>query len=177
MMRTLRISLALALALLIATPLLAQEEKAKRGTRGTRGAGGMMGMGMTVERIKGILDKLTLSDDEKKAVKEILESKEAKELDELTKAAALTTEQQAAMKEAMTKAREDNLRGQEMMEAIQKAVKRTDKQVEAAKKAGPLAKEVLTKIRGALSEDNKAAWDKASRAGRGMGKGKKKAAE
>jgi phosphopantetheinyl transferase (holo-ACP synthase) len=173
MMRTLRVSLILALALLIATPLLAQEEKKGRGGRGGRGGGafGMMGGGMTVQRIKGILEKLTLSADEKKGVDEILDSKEAKDLDQATKDAALTTDQQAAMKEAITKAREDGLQGAEMMEAIQKAVKRTDKQVEAGKKAGPLAKGVLTKIRAALSDDNKAAWDKAARAGgRGTGK-------
>ena len=165
MMRTLRISLILALALLIAAPLLAQEEKAKGG-RGKRGAGafGMMGGGMTVQRIQGILDKLTLNDDEKAATKKIMEEDGAK-LEKLQKAAAPTTEQQAAIKEAVTKAREDGVAFNEMADIIAKAAKYTDEQAKARKEAGPLAKELLGKIREKLSDDNKAAFDKAARGG------------
>ncbi|MGQ9574579.1 MAG: hypothetical protein ACUVUC_04620 [Thermoguttaceae bacterium] len=160
-MRSLRIGLTLALALLIAVPVLAQQkrERGKRPEGATRGFG-MFGGVAGVERILG---RLTLSDDEKAATKAILDEYRPK-VEKLQKAAALTEEQRKQLQDAMAKVKESGKTGAELRQAMQEAmqsVKRTDDQVKAQKELGALMKELQSKILEKLSEDNKAAFKKA----------------
>ena len=141
MMRIVRITLTLALALLIATPLLAAE--GKKGERGKRGEGargpGMFGaMGNPVPRI---LARLNLSDDEKAATGAIVKEF-AQKIEAAQKEAAPTEDQRAAIKEAMTELRgKEGVTREQMMEAINKAAKWTEKQTAARKKAAALVEE------------------------------------
>jgi len=164
-MRTLRISLILGLALLIATPLLAQEKK----QRGQRGGAGMFAMGTAM--IQRALDRITtLSDDEKAAAKKILDEA-APGIEKLQKAAALTADQRKEMQEAMAKIKESGKTGDELRKAFQEAmqsVKRTDEQVKAQKELTAKMKELQTKIVGALKTDeHKEAFKKAMESRRG----------
>ncbi len=165
-MRTVRIALTLALALLIATPLLAQEKK--KGKRGP-GPGGPGGFDIT-----RLLEKLNLTDDQKAEVKKIRDEF-APKVKEARKDAELTEEQQKARKEAEAKAKEDGLRGQEARKAIQDAVKLTDKQAEANKKLRELMGEQMKKIQGVLTDAQKDEFKKMF--GKRDGKGRRAGGE
>ncbi len=170
MMRIVRVTLTLALALLIAAPLLAAE--GKKGGKG-RGGFGMFGaMGNPVPRI---LARLNLSDDEKAATDAIVKEFGPK-IEAAQKDARPTEEQQAAIKEAFSELRgKEGVTPQERMEAINKAAKWTEKQTEARKKAAGLVQEETKAVLEKLSDANKEAFKKASQlrpGGRGKGKGK-----
>ena len=161
-MRTVRITLTLALAVLIATPLLAGEGKKRERGKGAPGARapGMFGaMGNSVPRI---LARLNLSDDEKAATEAIVKEFSPK-IAAAQKEAAPTEDQRAAIKEAMTELRgKEGVTREQMTEAINKAAKWTEKQTAARKKAAALVEEETKAVLAKLTDANKEAFKKAS---------------
>jgi hypothetical protein len=120
------------------------------------------------------LGRLTLSEAEKTATDKILADNKDK-VAECAKKAAPTADQQAAIKEAMTKARDDGTPMNEMMKVVTAAAKWTDDQTKARTEGAALIKEITTKITEALVGDNKDLFTKALTARGGRGGGKKKA--
>ena len=160
MMRTVCITLTLALAVLIAAPLLAAE-----GGKGPPRGGFFGAMGNPVPRI---LARLTLSDDEKAATKAIVDELGPK-IEAAQKEAAPTEKQRAAIKEAMTELRGKDATREQMTEAINKAAKWTDEQTKAREKAAKLVKEETEAVVAKLTPENKEAFKKASERRPGAG--------
>jgi len=147
MMRLARISLALTLALLIATPLLAQEEKKGRGGRGAGGFGmGAGGRGIS-ERTLG---RLNLTDAQMEAAKKAI-AKHAEKIKELSEKSRPTQEEMTKLREEMQKIDRTGKTREQLMEAYQAARKNAlpKEKVEAA--------EALTKERAAELKDVKEA--------------------
>jgi len=130
-MRTVRVLLILAAAVLIARPLFAQdqpkEHKAPRGDREARGGDFL-----------GFLRDLNLTDEQKTKAKEIA-AKYGRD-------SVLTDEQKKARKEAVEAAKKDGKTGRDLMKAARDAVKLTDEQKAKAKENGKTLMEELKKI-------------------------------
>ena len=161
-----RTLMVLALALLLASPLVAGEKKkGGRGKKKPRPAPVLVSVPKSVE--------LT---DEQKALLAKINEEYAKEFAELTKKINLTIEQRKAGTEARKKAKEDGKKGKEAQEAVDAAMKLTDEQKAGQKEQQALRREAMQKF---LKEANLTAEQKAKFPVRKRGgkKGKKKASE
>ncbi len=117
-MRTVRVLLILAAALLIARPLFAQDQPPEHKARGDRpGRGGDFGMGFLGERV---LKDLNLTDEQKTKLKD-LRAKYGPD-------SVLTDEQKKAKTDAVEAAKKDGKKGFELLKAGRDAVKLTDEQ-------------------------------------------------
>ncbi len=166
MMKIVRLTLALALALLIATPLLAAE--GKKSERGKRGEGRGPGAGMQFD-ITRMLRGLNLTDEQEKQIKEI-RGKYQKDLDAATKAAELTPEQQKARREAFQKVKESGVSGDEARKAFaeaMKSVKLTPEQTKAQEKLRELRGAMMKEVNSVLTEEQRKQLQERFRGGKG----------
>jgi Spy/CpxP family protein refolding chaperone len=138
-MRTVRVLLILAAAVLIARPLFAQDESKEHKARGGRDGRG--GMGMLGERL---LKELNLTGEQNAKVKEI-RAKYGVE-------SVLTDEQKKARKEAVEAAKTAGKNEREAMRAGFEAVKLTDEQKETLKKNG---KAMMDEFKNLLTDEQK----------------------
>jgi Spy/CpxP family protein refolding chaperone len=156
---------ALSLVALIASPLVAQEAKAKK--KAQQG-----GRGNVLGQLAGQLEKANLTDDQKKQIEEI-KTKYAGKFAEAQKGvnAVLTREQRQARQAAVAKAREEGKKGEELKAAGDAALTLSDEQKKSLAEAEAKMKAVQTEIRAAvlavLTEEQKQAA--------GLNRGKKKA--
>jgi Spy/CpxP family protein refolding chaperone len=148
-MRTARIVLAMAVAMLIAAPLLSQE----RGQRdeGRRGRGNPARRALLMmERLQTAIGELNLTDEQKEKLAKVREElgPEMKETwgkaDEI-----LTEEQRKAAEEVMKKNKEAGTKGREAVTALEAAIKLTDEQKPKMDKVG---EELLTLQREAMKK-------------------------
>jgi Spy/CpxP family protein refolding chaperone len=130
-MRTVRVLLILAAALLIARPLFAQDQPKEPKARGDRAArGGDFGL--------GFLRDLNLTDEQKTKVKD-LTAKYGRD-------SVLTDEQKKARTDALEAAKKDGKTGRDLFKAAADAVKLTDDQKAKAKENRKSFMDELNKI-------------------------------
>jgi len=179
MMKTVRILLTVAIAMLMTAPLSAQQ-KQKKGARNRLSAPARALA--RIDKLHKSMEGMELSDDQKEAVKKIHEElgpKMKETLESLKE--ILTEEQQEAVKQAAEKAKDAGKKGWAFFKAVDAAVKPTDSQKtkleEVGKKLDTLQKAVTKKIMALLTAEQKETLKKkmAARPRQGAGKrGKKK---
>jgi Spy/CpxP family protein refolding chaperone len=134
------------LTVLLAVPVLAQERQPGQRGRGARGA----------QQTPFALPRgLEVTDEQKAKIAEI-EKKYADKWKDATEKAKLTDEQTAARREAFTKARADNLQGEDLQKAIADAVTLTDDQKKGQEAMTALRAEVAKEIEALLTDEQKA---------------------
>lgn len=149
-MRTVRTVLFLAVALVIASPLVAQEKKkpVKKAPPDPAAA--------AIERITKPLD---LTGEQKEKLKDICKEFSPKFKEAAKKMDVFTPEQKKARAEAEKEARAAGKKGKEFFEAVAKAVTLTDEQKaqlkEAGKEMGALNKELRAKVEEVLTPEQK----------------------
>ena len=139
-----------ALAVLVCAPAAFAQEPGGRGPGG-RGPGGPGGFQRSPTQLPR---QIELTDDQKAKLAEI-EKKHADKVKEAREKAALTEDQQKAMREAFAKAREDNTPREEMRAVIEKAVTLTDKQKKGRKELTALLAEITKEVEGVLTDKQK----------------------
>jgi Spy/CpxP family protein refolding chaperone len=153
-MRTARIALALALAMLIASPLMAKDSKKKCEKPGP-----------AAERIAKITKPLTLTDAEKTKLCDLAKQYDPKFCDAAKKCDVLTADQKKACKDAEKAAKDAGKKGKEIHQAGEAAVKLTDEQktkkADADKAMKSLEKEFRGKVMAVLTPDQQAQLKKA----------------
>ena len=137
-MRTVRVLLILAAAMLIARPLFAQEEHKARGERRGGGPGDII-MRILSEKVAS---ELKLTDEQKTKLKAVREK--------YGRDSVLTDEQKKARTEAIEAAKKDGKTGFELMRAGFSAVKLTDEQ---KAKIGENAKTSLEEVKKILNSE------------------------
>lgn len=170
-MRLARTVLAMAVALLIAVPVLAQEKPKK-------GGGGRPGMRPFAYQLR-MLEGLNLSSEQKSKVDALVKELSPK-MQEATKArqGILSEEQNKAFFAAMRSAREAGKQGKEMMDAAMAEAKVTDEQkakfAEVEKKTMEVQKEFTDQVRELLTPEQRDELKKKMEEFRGKAKGKGK---
>lgn len=170
-MRLARTVLAVAVALLIAVPVLAQEKPKK-------GVGGRPGMRPFAWQLR-MLEGLNLSSEQKSKL-DALVKEYAPKAEEAMKArqGVLNEEQQKAFRAAMRSAMEAGKRGKEMMDAAMAEAKVTDEQkakfADAEKKSMEVQNEFNEKVRELLTPEQRDELKKKMEEFRGKAKGKGK---
>ena len=115
------LSLILALVVLVASPLSAQEEKGKKRRNANASP-------RQLKDIENKLSSLDLKDDQKKKVDDILASYKKKFADAQAKAPKLTKEQKQTQKEVAAKAKADGKKGKELQAEVNAALNLTQEQ-------------------------------------------------
>jgi Spy/CpxP family protein refolding chaperone len=152
-MRVLRVVLVLLVALVIASPVLAQEKK--RGKKGERG-----GARGAFDPMARLLEGLDLTDEQKAKVAEVRKEFGPK-LAEFQKKSdgILTDEQKKDRAEAMKEAKSAGKSPRESYQAVQEAMKLTDEQKsqmrEIGKERGGVEKEMRSKIMEILTPEQR----------------------
>jgi hypothetical protein len=170
-MKTVRTVVLVVLAVLIAGPLMAQEQQAGAGKKGTRTRR------PTIAALAGV-DRLSNLTDEQKSKLAALRKEIGPKVAEATKKldGILTEEQKKARTEAQQAARAAGKRGAEARAAVEAAVKLTDEQktktAEARKALAELTKGIEEKVNAILTDAQKEELKKAreargTRGGRG----------
>ncbi len=157
-MKTVRIALCVVVAILLAAPLLAQDqakEKAKSGKPPRLGQSLL-----TMERVRSALDQLDLSEEQKEKLKAIREKAGPRMKEVWDKARETLTEEQAgAAGESLKQARDAGKKGAAVIEALLSALKLTDEQKEKLLKVEQESlaahKEVIKDIVGVLSPEQR----------------------
>ncbi|MFV1965544.1 MAG: hypothetical protein ACC628_08995 [Pirellulaceae bacterium] len=174
-MRTGRIFLALAMALLIAIPGTAQEKKKKgRGGRISPTAQAMVRM----MRIHDILEAIDLTAEQQEQLKKMHDEAGPKMKEIFGKMRDMLTEEQRSAAEAASKeAKEEGKKGRQFVVAVERAIKLTDEQKEEmaqfAPEIGAHQKEMLKGIRSILTPEQQEMFKKKMAPQRKKG-GKKK---
>ncbi len=136
-MRTARITLAIAIALLVTVPTVAQEKKKARGNRLSTVAQAMMRM----EKLHDVIKGLDLTVEQKEELKKLHEDHGPKMKEMFGKLEDIVTEEQVATaKAAAEKAKEAGKKGRAFFAAVESSIKLTDEQ---KKKIDELGKEML----------------------------------
>jgi len=171
-MRTVRTVVVLALALLIAYPLLAGEaEKKGKGEKKPPAC-------PAAQRVEGIVKTLTLTDEQNTKLDAIKKEFGPKLMEAMKKVAdILTPEQKKARAEATKKAQEAGKKGKDLWQAVDAAVVLTDEQKpkmsEAKKEVDSLGKELHDKVMSVLTEEQRAKLKKPQEGKKPKGEGKK----
>jgi Spy/CpxP family protein refolding chaperone len=138
--------LALALVMLIASPLMAKEKKPKKEAPGP-----------AAERIDKITKSLTLTDDQKAKLEDLKKEYNPKFCDAQKKGEVLTDDQKKACKDAEKAAKDAGKKGKEIHQAGEAAVTLTDEQktkkADAQKEIKGLEKELRGKVMAVLTPD------------------------
>ena len=150
-MKSARIALTLVIALLIASPLMADgPKKEKKATDKCPAA----------SRIDPMLKGLSLTDEQKTKIGEIKKEYSPKLAEAAKKMEVLTPDQKQARENAVKAAKDAGKKGKEVGEAARAAVTLTDEQKATRKAAGKdmkaLAKEMTDKVMAVLTDDQKA---------------------
>lgn len=180
MMKTVRILLTVAIAMLMTAPLSAQQKQQKKGARHRLSAPARVLA--RIDKLHKSMEEMELSDDQEEAIKKIHEELGPKMKDALESLKEiLSEEQQEAVKQAADKAKAAGKKGWAFFKAVDGAVKPTDAQKkkleEVGKKLETLQKAVTKKIMALLTAEQKETLKKkmAARPRQGAGKrGKKK---
>jgi Spy/CpxP family protein refolding chaperone len=155
-MRTARTLLVLAVALLIATAVVAQEKPKKKGRRGKLSP--TTQAVVRIDRLRHALEELDLTEAQKEDLKKLHEEfgPKMKAIFEKMQE-VLTEEQKAAGEEAMKEAKESGKKGREFFQAIEASLKLTGEQKEKMDKLAPeisaVQKEMMKEIRGILTPE------------------------
>ena len=139
------LSLVLALAVLVTSPLLAQEEKGKK----KRNANATP---RQLKEIENKLSSLSLTDDQKKKVDDILASYKPKFTEAQAKAPKLTKEQRQTQKQITEKARAEGKKGKQLQDEIATALNLTDEQKKQRAEVGQEQRKLVTLLKKELSE-------------------------
>ena len=155
-MRTVRTLLVVAVALLIATAAVAQEQPKKKGRRGKLGPTAQAVM--RLHRLHEALGELDLTQEQKEELKKLRETLGPKGKEILGKMEdVLTEEQKIAGDEAMREVKESGKKGRALFVAIEAALKLTDEQKEKMDKIAPevsaLQRQAMKEIRGILTPE------------------------
>jgi Spy/CpxP family protein refolding chaperone len=154
-MRTVRVLLILAVALLIARPLFAQDQPGPKPRGDRAGRGGFLG-----ERL---MKELNLTDEQKAKIKDI-RAKYGMD-------SVLTDEQKKARTDAIDAAKKDGKKDRELMRAGFEAVKLTDDQKAKVRENG---KTMMDEVKKVLTDEQKTKLEslmKERRERRGQGRG------
>lgn len=161
-MRTARIVVTLAVALLIASPLFAAPKKKKKPAPPPKDP--------VAERVDRMVQGLDLSAEQVAKLDEIKKEFGPKLVEALKAADVMTPEQKQAMAEAAKKAKAEGKTPEEAKKAIAEAVKLTDeqkaKQAEARKAVQPLEKELRAKVMEVLTAEQQAKVKEKFKAGK-----------
>ena len=158
-MRTARIVLVMAVAMLIAAPLLAQERK--QGNEGRRGRGNPTRRALLMmERLRTAIGELDLTAEQKEKLDKVREEMGPKMREIWGKAnEILTEEQRNAAGEVMKKNKEAGKKGREAIVAVEAAIKLTDEQKPKMDKVGEelikLQREAMKKITKILTPEQR----------------------
>ena len=167
MMRLVRITLALALALLIASPLMAQEEK-KGGGRGRGGAGffGAGGRGVGART----LDRLNLSTEQREKADAAI-AKHAEKIKDLTEKSRLSQEDRTKLMEAVRAIDREGKTPEEMAKLFQAEMKKvqTPEQAKASAELAAERKAELADVKKAIGEEKAKELEKLLAAPMGRG--------
>jgi len=155
-MRTVRIVLAMAIALSIATVVIAQEKP-----KGTGKAGRLSPTAqamLRIERLREALEGLDLTAEQKEKLGKIREELGPKMKEVFGKLRdILTEEQRSAAEESAKKAKEAGKKGRELFEAVESSIKLTDEQKEKMDKLAPeilaVQKEMVKQLMGVLTPE------------------------
>jgi len=151
-MRTARVVVTLAVALLIATPLFAGEKKAKKKAPPPKCP--------AADRIERMVQGLDVTAEQKAKFAEFAKEFGPKLMECMKKMDVMTPEQKKAAAEASKKAKAEGKTGKELNQAVAEAVKLTDeqkeKQAEARKVMQPLEKELRAKVMDVLTPEQQA---------------------
>lgn len=161
-MKFVQTTLILGLALLVATPLMAEDEKKKGKGKGR----GNQLLAATMKR----LAKAELTGEQKEKITAMAKEWQPK-IAELTKKAALTKEQREKMTAARKKAAEEGKKGKEAREAMMAAAGLSEEQKEAQNAANKARADFGQAVNGLLSAEQK---EKAGIRGRKKAPKKKK---
>jgi len=163
-MKTVRITLALAIALAITAPMMAQEKKAAKG-KGTQISqiGRMM---LRMEKLRTALGDLDLTAEQKEKLGKIREELGPKIGDVFGKLKDILTEEQRTVSgEAAKKAHEAGKEGRAVIVAVESSVKITDEQQvkidKLAEEFVPVNREMTKSIMGILTPEQKEKLKKA----------------
>jgi len=157
-MRNVRIVLAVAIALLIAIELAAQEKKPQGKASKLSTTSQVL---LRIERLRETLDGLDLTAEQKEKLAKIREDLGPKMKEFFEKLSDVVSEEQReAAKEAMDKAREAGKKGRQALEAVEASLKLTDEQKAKMAKLDPeiqaIAKEMMTEVMGILTPEQRA---------------------
>ena len=147
-MKFVQTTLILGLALLIAMPLMADDEK-KKGKGKGKGRGNQL-LAATMKR----LAKAELTGEQKEKITAMAKEWQPK-IAEITKKAALTKEQRTKMTEARKKAAADGKKGKAAREAVMAAAGLSDEQKEAQNAANKARAEFGQAVNALLSAEQK----------------------
>jgi Spy/CpxP family protein refolding chaperone len=155
-MRTLRITLALAVALLIALPAAAQEKKARKG--GARKLSPTAQLMLRIGRLREALEQVDLTAEQQEQLEKIREELGPKMKESFGKMRdILTEEQRSTVEESMRKAREAGKEGRELVLAVESSIELTDEQKEKLAKVvvemRPLHRQMMKKVMGILTPE------------------------
>ena len=156
-MRTARIALAIALALLVTAPTVAQEKKKKaRGGKLSPVAQAMMRM----QKLHNVLEDLDLTDEQKEEHKKLHEANGPKLKELMEKLGKIVTEEQtAAAKAAAEKAKEAGKEGRAFFAAVEASITLTDEQKKEVNKVGEelliQQREMVKAVRKMLTDEQK----------------------
>jgi Spy/CpxP family protein refolding chaperone len=155
-MRTVRTLLVVAVALLLATAVVAQEKPKKRGRRGKLSP--TTQAVIRLDKLRTAMEELDLTEEQKQELKKLREKHGPKFKEIFDKMQdVLTEEQKAAGHEAMKEAKESGKEGREFFQAIEASLKLTDEQKEKMEKLAPeiraLQRETMKEIRGILTPE------------------------
>jgi Spy/CpxP family protein refolding chaperone len=134
--------LGLALIVLQAAPVCAQEKRAKKQAQNPP---------RQIVAVEKQLAELNLTDDQKKKVDDILASYKPKFADAQAKAPKLTKEQRQAQKEATEKAKADGKKGKELQAEVNAALNLTDEQKKEREAAASATKELQASLKKELA--------------------------
>jgi hypothetical protein len=139
------LSLALALVVFVTSPLLAQEAKGKKKRNPQANAPRQL------KDIENKLSSLSLKDDQKKKVDEILASYKKKFADVQAKAPKLTKEQRQTQKEATEKAKAEGKKGKELQAEVAAALNLSEEQKKQRQAVEEERKQLVAALKKELS--------------------------
>lgn len=181
-MKTLRIALITAIALLVTVPLMAQERERKKGPAKQLSPVSQAMLRMT--RTHEAIEELDLSDEQKESLKAVHKEFGPKMGEVFGKLKdVLTEEQQTAAKEAAKAAKEADKKGRAFFVAVEASITLTDEQTEQMNEIGEelttLQREVTRKVLGVLTDEQRKQLraKRNSGGGRGRGRDDKKTSE
>ena len=176
-MKSLKIATATAVSVLLAVAAMAAEESKPKGKDKGPKLSPIAQTMLRIDRIKGAVEGLDLSDDQKGklgTVRDDFETKKQAIIDKLTD--LLTEDQKQAAKDAMESAKQSGKKGREVYQSIEASLKLTDEQKQKMEPIGKelqgLVNDALKQVTEVLTPDQKEKLQQ--KLGPGAKKGKKK---
>ena len=159
-MKTVRIVLAMVVALSIAAAAVAQDsEKAKEKAKAARLSPAAQAM-LRIERLREAVESLDLTAEQKEQLQKVRQDLGPKMTEVVKKVRDLLTEEQRkTVEEVAKKAQEAGKKGAEVFRAVESSVKLTDEQTEKLNKVGQeiaaLQKQMMKGVMGVLTPEQR----------------------